>query len=433
MVQSGYITRALEYVQQLRKTQKLKSYGYALSLGAIARGYYRYHKWEKSITMARYLDSLPLSSSYALDAYWWAGLAAWRQENYTESAEFFDKYVTSSQQSSEAKARGYYWSALASLMAGYPRHASPRLQKSCQESLEFYGYLACRTLSLKNPNHNKSSLPLVSDRPWTRTLSLPPVRRALALMEVGEIKKAISELRPLTSRYVAPSILKSIIRLAHIAHLPYISYLAAKSLFQVTGNAYLKALFPQPLWTPNGGYHIDRALIYAIIRQESHFNPFAKSRRQARGLMQIIPSTARFISKYQLKQRHSQNLYAPTVNIQLGQSYIRWLLSTPSIEGNLLKTLIAYNGGPGNMLTWKKRIADTIHPLLYIESLPPRETRKYVRHVLRNVWIYRDLMEQQPSSLRDILKSHWPLYAPQDQTQKHNNHSQASNQTLPKK
>ena len=416
MVQSGYVTVALKQIEEPQSRKNLGLAGYALSLGDIARGYYRYHKWDKAIAITRQLDSLPVTSAKGdvLEAYWWGGLSAWQKKEFTVAAEFFEKFAQAHVQGEQEKAKGYYWAALSLIMAGFPDLSSAKLHHGCIYSLYFYGYLSCEALAIESNNKSiKHRLPDVRQSALAKFSSAEAIVRARALIEVGKMQLAIKELKPFATPYINVDTLKSMTLLAEYYHIPYMHYLAARSILKVTGNAYIPALYPQPQWEPKGGFQIDKAILYGMIRQESHFNPYAKSYKKASGLMQVMPSTAAFIGGK--KYREQSMLYDPQESIHLGQNYLTWLLDLPSIDDNLLRGLIAYNGGPGNLKIWQKKIANSgFHPLLYIESLPPRETRNYVKSVLMNVWMYRDLMQQSKPTLSSILNGQWPMYMPLD-------------------
>ena len=98
----------------------------------------------------------------------------------------------------------------------------------------------------------------------------------------------------------------------------------------------------------------------------------------------------------------------------LGQKYIRHLLDTPEIGQNLFMAVAAYNGGPGNLRKWRRGVDFRDDPLLFIESIPNRETRDYVEKVLANFWIYRDRLGQPRPSLRDVVAGDWPVYSAHD-------------------
>ncbi|MEC8164825.1 MAG: lytic transglycosylase domain-containing protein, partial [Pseudomonadota bacterium] len=165
-----------------------------------------------------------------------------------------------------------------------------------------------------------------------------------------------------------------------------------------------------PDWVPKDGYKVDRAMIFALIRQESGFKPKAKSKAGARGLMQLMPRTAGFMAGKRFRGHRRHALFNPEYNIELGQSYVQHLLAFPGIDGNLFYTTVAYNGGPGNLNRWRRTSEYQDDPLLFIESVPSRETRAFVERVLTNLWIYRYRLGQPTPSLDAIAAGTWPRY-----------------------
>ena len=113
------------------------------------------------------------------------------------------------------------------------------------------------------------------------------------------------------------------------------------------GGGFDGAAYPIPSWEPTGGFCVDRALIYALIRQESRFNPRAKSWAGARGLMQLMPRTARFVARTtRVHYNNRHKLFQPEINLTLGQHYIEMLMKSAKINGGLFLMLAAWNGGP---------------------------------------------------------------------------------------
>ena len=127
---------------------------------------------------------------------------------------------------------------------------------------------------------------------------------------------------------------------------------------------------------------IDPLVVISLIRQESAFNPRARSHVGARGLMQLMPATAR---QYKRNVRTS-HLKRPDVNIKIGITYLKKLLK--KYDGNLIYTLSAYNAGESRVKRWKKNIFINNDPMVTIESIPFRETRKYVKLIYRNIFFY---------------------------------------------
>ena len=123
----------------------------------------------------------------------------------------------------------------------------------------------------------------------------------------------------------------------------------------------------------------------AIIRAESAFDPFARSTANARGLMQIIPSTARLTARQNgIRLGRIKNLYKPQLNIMIGTAYLSGLLE--KFDGNFAMAAAAYNAGPHRARRWqKKRCGD---PRMWIDSIPITETRRYVRRAIFYSRIY---------------------------------------------
>ncbi|MCC7259757.1 MAG: lytic transglycosylase domain-containing protein [Alphaproteobacteria bacterium] len=175
------------------------------------------------------------------------------------------------------------------------------------------------------------------------------------------------------------------------------------------------AAYPVPNWRPHDEYSIEPALLFAIIRKESGFNPNAKSHRGARGLMQIMPGTARHIAeRIGAPKPDNARLMNRNVNIALGQAYLNDLLKSKPVDGNLIYLLAAYNAGPGNLQKWLKNTRNTHDPLLFIESIPVAETRNYTKQVMANYWIYQEILGQRTSSAQALLSGLWPSYGGAD-------------------
>ena len=148
------------------------------------------------------------------------------------------------------------------------------------------------------------------------------------------------------------------------------------------------------------------------MRQESAFNPKARSVVGAMGLMQLMPATARAVSARYAPETAGANPWDPSVNVSLGQAYISMLLN--ETDGNLVRTTAGYNGGPGNVMRWDNSLNASQDPLLYIQLIPLHETRDFVQRVLTNYWIYQMRLGQPTPSLDQIASHDWPRYIAQD-------------------
>ena len=157
---------------------------------------------------------------------------------------------------------------------------------------------------------------------------------------------------------------------------------------------------------------LDRALVLGFMRQESAFNPKARSWVGAMGLMQLMPATARLVTNKFAPETQGGDVWSPSVNMSLGQAYIASLLG--DVDNNLVRAVAAYNGGPGNVFRWDNSLNASADPLLYIASIPLNETRDFVQRVLANYWLYQIRFGQPTPSLDQIAAHEWPRYTPQD-------------------
>jgi soluble lytic murein transglycosylase-like protein len=160
------------------------------------------------------------------------------------------------------------------------------------------------------------------------------------------------------------------------------------------------AAYPVPDLSPKGGFTLDPALVYALVRQESAFNPMAVSTAGAVGLMQLMPeAAARAAGDDKLKADMSP-LFDPAMNLRVGQDYFHWLMERGLGDNDLLRAVAAYNGGPGSLLRAAQSLGGVdCDTLLLIESLPAQETRNYVEKVVAGYWSYRNLFGAQSGTL----------------------------------
>jgi soluble lytic murein transglycosylase len=155
----------------------------------------------------------------------------------------------------------------------------------------------------------------------------------------------------------------------------------------------LEILYPRPylevLTKTLKGDSLDPIVVLSLIRQESVFNPQARSPVGARGLMQLMPKTAQRF-KRSVRDKHLVN---PEINIDLGTKYFKNLMKR--YDGNLVYVLSAYNAGESRVERWKGQYFDMDATILKnIEAIPFLETRNYVKLIFRNIFFYKLLIEQ---------------------------------------
>ncbi|MEE8274563.1 MAG: lytic transglycosylase domain-containing protein [Alphaproteobacteria bacterium] len=343
-------------------------------------------------------------------AYWTAGLVAYRLGNMEAARHYFESLALARNASDAKTAAGAYWAARLNLITRRPGNVSRLLSIAAAYPRTFYGLIAIRALG-KDPDY-AWEMPPLTGREIAVALQVPAAKRALALAEAGDARLAESELRRLDGGR-NPALGKALLALAMRLDLPAAQLRIARRLAAIDGHSHDGAMYPVPQWEPKNGYVVDRALVFALVRQESEFNTRAKSHAGARGLMQLMPRTASFIARdRRFRTSKRKDLYRPEVNIALGQKYILHLAKETA--GNLVYLIASYNGGPGNVRKWLRRGRFNDDPLLFIETVPSTETREFVQHVLTNLWVYRARLGQRAPSLDAITSGQWPRYTSQD-------------------
>jgi len=348
------------------------------------------------------------SGKYFPLGHWYAGLASYRSGRYINAADHFQAMAAIGGLSRWAQSAAAFWAARANLVARRPDRVSRWLGLAASHPRTFYGVLARRMLGLDSPLKWKA--PKAEREAIAIALRTPRAQRALALLQAENHSRAERELRYLGINSDSATRL-ALLNIADRLGLPSLALRTAIALMRQNQTRIDRGLYPVPRWAPKDGFKIDRALVYAVMRQESAFNIRAKSHAGARGLMQLMPGTASYMARKRYRGRRRNQLYEPGLNLQLGQKYLGYLLEHETVDGNILMMAAAYNGGPGNLSKWQKRILKkTDDTLMFIESMPSRETRDFVERVLSNFWIYRDRFGQKTPTLDAIAAGETPVY-----------------------
>jgi len=357
---------------------------------------------------------VPVDISAPPDANWSAGLTAFTRGNMAEAARRFELVADAApdQASSWTLSAGAFWAARANLLAGNPQKFAPYLKRAALFDRTFYGLVAQKVLGMRiEPNWNLPPL----DGAMAGVLNNDKVgHRALALLQLGSATAAERELFS-ASLDADPQFIEAILALANKAALPTLSIRVGNAAWDQRHKlkGYDGAMYPMPPWRPLNGFSLDKALVYSFMRQESAFNPKARSYVGAMGLMQLMPSTARLVTNKYAPETAGANPYEPSANISLGQAYLVTLLD--SVDGNLVRAAAGYNGGPGNVMRWDNTLNASQDPLLYVALIPLNETRDYVQRVLANYWMYSLRLGQPTPSLDQIAAHEWPRYMAQGQ------------------
>ena len=405
-IRRGWPSGALEFLKSPNNKRYLTKSEEGILRSEIAHAFFIFGVDAKAIREARH--AIGVGKSAASLGYWAGGLAAWRSGQYELAGQFFRTLSDLPEISPGLRSAAAFWAHRVELRLGEPARSVEYLKISAKEIDSFYGAVAREALgqtvniSFDLPEMNTNFMPWLSAQPGGQ--------RIFGLLQIGNTHSAERELRYLWMEMPTEFHL-SAMRFAAEQGMAGLSFRIAEIIRKETGISWYGALYPHPPFKTD--FTIDEALVWAVSRQESGFNPRAKSRAKAAGLMQLMPATASFIAKdrgYRGKKRHE--LFEPSVNLSLGQTYLHHLLKEPIIKGSLVRLLAAYNGGPGNLRKWLTKVDHQDDPFLLVESMPARETRHYVKNVISNLGIYRLRFNQTSPALASLAVGTGGVFVP---------------------
>ncbi|MCJ2186032.1 lytic transglycosylase domain-containing protein [Novosphingobium beihaiensis] len=374
-------------------------------------------EWRQRVAWSFYIENQD-SSAYQMaqlaamgsgpwvgEAWWTAGLAAWRLGDYDGAADAFGKCAGTST-NAELTSAAQYWQSRAFVRSRHPDRAAGVLRSAASRDETLYGMLAAEQLGMKLPEQHSEADFTQTD--WQRLRTNPNVRTAVELSEIGEDGLADEVLRH-QARIGEASQYAPLSRLARDLGLPSTQLWMAYNAPQ-GGKPEPATRFPTPKWTPVGGWKVDPALVYAHTLQESLFRTSVVSPAGARGLMQIMPAAAKDHAADLGVSGSSRDLNNPEVNLAFGQQHLLALDHASGTQGLLLKVMAAYNAGPVPVTRWNTEVKDQGDPLLWMESLPYWETRGYVNIVLRNYWMYERQAGGPSESRMELAQDMWPTF-----------------------
>ena len=362
----------------------------------------------KGNTQARALYALELedrvlleypSSTFALRITWKRGMEAWHAGNVKEALWYWQRANTPDV-SSAWGARMLYWISKAQEKSGNKSDATKTLNLLLSRyPLSVYTYLA-----------RPGALKLVDDIP--KSLASEPT-----LLENWGF---ISYARMLLQR--DPKNAQKAFRAAQLAEWlgdeqkVYSAGIALQRFFVKNGTASkhgLRFLYPRPFYPivnrASEKFGVEDNLVWSVMRQESAFNPVAKSSAGATGLMQLMPGTAK--GEAGLLKMPEFKIWDVTDNITLGTSYLSRQLKA---FGDPQRAAAAYNAGPGNARKWNNDGGKALSLDLWIEKIAFTETCDYVQRVMGNLYTYR-LVYPKASKTSQALDVSKPLDDPEDE------------------
>lgn len=396
----------------VRRSLDRDTYDYYASI--LARSYFLDGEDKQAIEWGK--KAIKRKPIVFIESYFYLGLSYYRLKDY-DNAQYYFGYVFNNYKNidSDIAAKGAYWYAKVSLLLGDIDTYYKALQVGSSYIYNFYGILSSEELGV-TPNYSWQYIEFPTDS-IIKLESYETGKRTFALLQLGLLDWAEQELiffatyeTPLLPKEEENQLLEALMYIAQTTNMPALSYKLAGQNGKYYGLSHLS--YPVFFVDLKNGYELDPALLLAIIRRESNFFSGAESLPGAKGLMQLMPTTASsIIEKYNLNYSVSEDLISPKANIDLGQKYLQILMSNPNANNNLIYVIAGYNGGFFNVEKWKEQThRHPEDPLFFIESIPYYETRNYVKSVLTDYWIYQYKIGTPRYALRSLLEGEQPLY-----------------------
>ncbi len=321
---------------------------------------------------------------------WLAGNTAFYQLGRPQDAVgMFDRYASAAR-SPQTMSKGWYWAGRAALAAGDRTESGLHLTMAANYPDQFYGQLANERLGrpIKAPAPFADKAPVSeADRSAFEARSL--VRAARELGRLGRWQDQGLFLRAIAAGVTTDADRTLANELAGTIGRPDLGVMVGRRARPDGSSGYALASFPSV--SVPGEHQSNWTMIHAIARQESQFDKAAISHAGARGLMQLMPGTARETAGRIGLSYNPGGLTSDTgYNIQLGSTYFQQMLRY--YNGSYPLAVAAYNAGPGNVNKWLRANGDPRLPgtdmLRWIEEIPIYETRNYVQRVLENAVVY---------------------------------------------
>lgn len=333
---------------------------------------------------------------------WWTvGLANYRLGEFGAATAAFQRVLDDPTEDGWVRAGAAFWAARSAARSSQQDRVQPLLRRAAMWPATFYGQIALRQLGEEPAIENMGPRPYQANATFQQAAYVPdePVgvdadeleefvrsepraRRTVAFFEIGRRTDARDELRTGMRSAVTDRGRQLWAALGRALGPRVVG--SDNDVRRVDANNYA-----QPVIEPEGGFTIERSLVYAIARKETSFNARARSGAGAYGLMQVMPGTAAELSGDRSFVSSPDRLFDPAVNARMGQAYVNRVLAMPEINGDLLRVAASYNAGPGPMMAAVRKLGPDADPLLLIETIDVPQARDYVEKVVAAYWIYQ--------------------------------------------
>ncbi|MDX1974863.1 MAG: lytic transglycosylase domain-containing protein [Rickettsiales bacterium] len=297
-----------------------------------------------------------------------------------------------------SKARAAYWAARAAEQTNDKENAKNWYETASFWPITLYGQLAAYKHAGPAPLRLPPE-PEVSGEAVSRFERSDLIQAIKLCVQMNEIEIANKMILSLVENETDDEHIILVAQLGTQIQKKFLSVRASKKALQ---RNIILAKTGYPTLKNKPSLAIPLELATAIVRQESEFDPNAKSSAGAVGMMQLLPSTAKEVAQKNDIAFSKERLYEPDYNMVLGSYYIGRLIN--AYDGSYIMAIAAYNAGPGNVRKWINQFGTpdgTVDGAInWIEKIPFSETRNYVLRVMENLQVYRHILSENGSSLR---------------------------------
>lgn len=333
----------------------------------------------------------PDSDNYRAEQQFTAGWIALRFLHDPATAHAHFVKIAESSENPIALARGAYWTGRAAETMGRTQEALARYQEAARYPTAYYGQIARAKAGLGELHLNP--FPALTGAQRSKAMHSDLVRAVELLYSIDARDYAWVMMADLGDKSTDIGVMAVLSEVA-AKYRDARGMLLLGKLALARGYRLEHAAFPTmgvPSYTPIGP-PVEPAIVYAIVRQESWFNPKTVSSANALGLMQVTPAAGRYVAgkfkaKFDQKRLLTDNVY----NVQMGSAELGDVIR--DYRGSYIMAFAAYNAGRGRVKEWVSRFGDprdpNVDPIDWVERIPFSETRNYVQRVMENVQVYR--------------------------------------------
>ena len=339
---------------------------------------------------------------------WLGGTNAyWNLGQPGRAAPLFYRYGAAAQ-TPQTRSKGFYWAGLASERAGDRSEANRYYEMAAAYPDRFYGQLALAKLGRDVPPLGGNNVALPTEQQRIEFDNAPLTNAVREVARGAPWRVGIQFYQEISDRAETPEEHALVAELARETGRRDLAVNVAEAAAADGHRGFVQQGFPTV--TPPGG--ANWTMVHAIARQESQFAANAISHAGARGLMQLMPGTAREqAGKLGLSYSRDNLISSPNYNMQLGNAYFARMMDY--YGGAYPLAIAAYNAGPGNVNKWLRANGDPrsggIDYVTWIERIPIYETKNYVQRVIENAAVYEQLnpnraMTGRPRMAGDFLR-----------------------------